>query len=390
MSSVADITKLSSMIFQGNPDIFEINDPKYAKYKKYKSFNGKPAIELYLHGVNPSEALNLTKDLKRDSDEYVKLLNDNKQLYSTIKKLNGGDEWQQSYTTEQEQKTLKDLQDKLNSSLSTLANEYNDRINILKQNENTLDSAQQYIAIKNAKLRDQLKNIYMLENNIRTKQKLTEINTNYYKRQIAVSNCLNMLLPTLFLIILCVGVYLGGKVSLGVIMTIIIVIVILYGIYVWYKLYEMKKPAWKRNSLKKDLTKIGQNIYSEGRKLEKEFIDDNCDCPDDKNNHHKNNHTNKGDHMSRGPGSNDPINNGPPLLYNDGSSPTEIIYPPVTSRAQSLIMNADTGMVQKIKWENKLNCSYNIECGKPGNPPCCLEKGINSSKGHDFTWTAGL
>ena len=385
IATLAAIGTLSGMRFHGHPDLFQINDPRYAKYKDYKHLNGKPAIELYFHGLNPFEAIKLTKDLKKDSDEYEKLLDDNKNLYSTIKKLNGGDDWQKTHTTEQEQKALTDVQTRLNSSLATLANEYNDRINILKRNEGTLTNAQQYIAIQNSKLRDQLKNIYMLENNIRTKQRLTEINTDHYKRQVAVSDCLKMLLPILFLITLCVGVYLGGKVSLGLMMGVVIVIVLLYGGYVWYKLREMKKPTWQRSSLKKDFAKVGQDIYSEGRKLEKEFIDENCDCPDNGSKG-----KDKADKMGRGPGSNDPINNGPPLLYNDGSSPTEIIYPPVTSKAQSLMMNADTGMVQKIQWESKPNCSYDPDCGKPGNPRCCLETGINSSSGPGFTWTAGL
>lgn len=386
LAALAAIGTLSGMRFHGHPDLFKIEDPnqpRYAEYRKYENLNGKPAIELYFHGVNPFKAIKLAKNLKKDSDEYEKLLDDNKKLYPTIKKLNGGDDWQQAHTTEQTQKALTDVQNRLNSSLSTLANEYNDRINILKTNEDTLTNAQQYMAIQNSKLRDQLKDIYMLENNIRTKQRLTQINTDHYKRQVAVSDCLKMLLPILFLIILCVGVYLGGKVSLGVMMGVVVVIVILYGGYIYYKLREMKKPAWKRESLKKDFAKVGQDIYNEGEKLEKEFIDENCDCPDDGN-------KDKPDHMRRGPGSNDPSNNGPPLLYNDGSSPTEIIYPPVTNEAQSLMMNADTGMVQKIQWEGRKNCSYGEDCGKPGNPPCCLEKGINSSSGPSFTWTAGL
>lgn len=386
LATIAAISTLSSIRFQGHPDIFEINDPRYAKYKDYKHLNGKSAIELYFHGMNPIKAIEFTKDLKKDSDEYKKLLNDNKNLYPTIKKLNGGDDWQKNYTTEQEQKALTAVQNKLNSSLATLANEYNDRINILGTNEDTLTSAQQYMAIQNSKLRDQLKKIYTLEDNIRTKQRLTQINTDHYKRQIVVSNCLKMLLPVIFLIIICVGAYLGGKVSLGVIMGVIIVIVILYGSYVWYKLREMKKPTWQRNSIKKDFAKIGKTIYSEGNKLEKEFIDENCDCPSDR----KGKKNDKGDKMRRGPGSNDPTNNGPPLLYNDGSSPTEIIYPAVTSEEQSLIMNADNGMVQKIQWEDRRNCSYDQDCGKPGNPRCCLDDKINSPYRSSFTWTAGL
>lgn len=386
MKELEAIAKLASeMKFYGNPAIFEINDPKFAQYKPYKKYNGGSAYDLYKYGgVSAKDAVRLAEQLRSDSDDYDYLVNDNNKLYSTIKKLNGGDDWQKAYTTEQEQKALIDVQDRLNSSLTTLANEYNDRINILKTNEGTLTNAQQYMAIQNSKLRDQLKGIYTLENSIRTKQRLTQINTDHYKRQIAVSDCLKMLLPILFLIILCVGVYLGGKVSLGVMMGVVVVIVILYGAYVWYKLREMKKPAWQRSSLKKDFARVGQDIYSEGRKLEKEYIDDNCDCPDDDDN------KDKPDHMKRGPGSNDPTNNGPPLLYNDGSSPNQIIYPPVTSKDQSLMMNADTGMVQKIQWESKPNCSYGENCGKPGNPPCCLERGINSPNSPSFTWTAGL
>ena len=95
--------------------------------------------------------------------------------------------------------------------------------------------------------------------------------------------------------------------------------------------------------------------------------------------------------MGRGPGSNDPTNNGPPLLYNDGSAPTQIIYPAVTSKAQSLMMNANSGMVQKIQWESRPNCSYDQEqCGKPGNPKCCLEQNINSPYRAATSWTAGL
>ena len=380
------MTELATTRFHGNSQIFEIDDPRYDKYKPYKNINGKWGTELVtVYSMNPRKALNLVNDLKKDSDEYDQLVKDNQNLYPTIKKLNGGEKWQQAHTTEQEQKALTDLQNKLNKSLSTLADEYNDRINILSTNEGTLTGAQQYMAIQNSKLRDQLKKIYMLEDNIRTKQRLTQINTDHYKRQVEVSTCLKMLLPVLFLIILCVGTYLGGRVSLGVMMGVVIVIVILYCGFVWYRLREMKKPAWQRSSIAKDFAKVGQDIYGEGRKLEKEFIDENCDCPDKKQKH-----KDKADNMKRGPGSNDPVNNGPPLLYNDGSAPTEIIYPAVTSAEQSYEMNSDTGMIQKIEWESRPNCSYDEGCGSNGNPDCCLQKGINAPYKSDFTWTAGL
>lgn len=346
VATLAAIGTLSGMRFHGHPDIFKIKDPKesrYSEYRKYEHLNGKPAIELYFHGVDPFKAIKLTKELKKDSDKYQKLINDNKKLYSTIKKLNGGDDWQKEYTTEQDKKALIDIQNRLNSGLSTLSNEYNDRINILKTNEGTLDTAQQYISIQNAKLREQLKNIYLLENVIRTKQRLTEINTDHYKREIVVSNCLKMFIPTLFLIIIFVAFYLGGKISLGYMMIIIIFIVIFYGIYVWYKLNDIKKPAWKKNSLKKDFSKIGEDIYDEGRKLEKEFIDENCDCPN--NNLDKTN--NKPDQMNNNPDSNFGVNNSPPLLYNDGSTTTKVIYPLVKNK--NLLMDSNTGMVQKIE-----------------------------------------
>lgn len=388
MKELEAIAKLATgMKFYGNPVLFEINDPNFAKYKKYKNYNGKTAYDLY-HGssLSAKDTVKLAEQLRTDSDEYDQLVKDNRNLYQTIKKLNGGDNWQKAHTTEQEQKALTDIQTRLNSSLAILANEYNDRINILGTNEGTLTNAQQYMAIQNSKLRDQLKKIYKLEDNIRTKQRLTQINTDHYKRQIAVSSFLKMLLPVIFLIIICVGAYLGGRVSLGVIMGVVVVIVALYASYIWYKLREMKKPAWQQDSLKKSFAKIGQTIYSEGNKLEKEFIDDNCDCPPGG----KGDKGDKGDKMGRGPGSNDPTNNGPQLLYNDGSSPTEIIYPAITSEEQSLMMNSDTGMVQKIQWEGRRNCSYDKDCGKPGNPPCCLDEQINAPYRSSSTWTAGL
>lgn len=383
------IYKLLNTKFYGNPAIFEINDPKYAKYKPYKDYNGGTVYDLYdKAGLSAEDALNLAEEIRGDSDQYDYLVTNNRNLYPTIKKLNGGDEWQQRYTTEQEQKALADVKDKLNESLKTLATEYNDRITILNTNEDTLSNTQQYFAIKNAKLRNQLKQIYALEDNIRKKQKLTQINNDHYKRQIAVNSCLKMMLPVLLVISLLVGGYLWGRVSLGVMMGIVIVILALYGWYVWYKLNEINKPAWQRNSIEKDFAKIGQYIYDQGRELEKEFIDENCDCPSDQEGGRKDS---KASQMGRGPGSTDPTNNGPPLLYNDGSSPTQVIYPEITSKEQSIDMNAgfDINASQRIKWEGK-NCSYDNDCGKNGNPKCCLDNNINSPYQPTFTWTAGL
>lgn len=389
-ASAAAMTTLGSLHLNLSHNMMTL--PEYEKYKKC---NGKSALCLLKIHSNPVDALKKYHELKKHSDDLTNVIRKNEDLYGKIQHLNGGEDWQKSYTTEEDQAALTDVQNKLNSKLGTLSDEYNDRVNILNVNNDTLSTAQQYMNLKNKKLRNQLTQIYKMEDEIRTKQKLVEINTDHYRRQTAITRCLKGSLVLLPVVVLFVLAYLYGRMSLSVMMGIVVTIVILYGIYVWYQITQLKKPTWQRNSLKKDLTNIGNTIYHEGRKLEKQFIDDHCDCPPD----HK---KDKPDHMRRGPGSDDPTNNGPPLLYNDGSSPTQVIYPNIGSKKDSIRLNPvderdcdptkeSCQMWQKLDWESRPDCSYNQEeCGKPGNPPCCLKKNINDPYKPVSTWTAGL
>lgn len=390
LGGTSTMTKLGGLSLYLSPNLLAL--PEYQQYKKC---SGKSALCLLDIHPDPEDALNKYNELLKRSNEINQTIQKNENLYGKIQQLNGGEDWQKSYTTEQDQVALTDVQKKLNSKLGTLSEEYNDRIDILHTNNNTLDTAQKYMNLKNKKLRNQLKQIYDMEDNIRTKQKLVNINTDHFRNQKIIISCLKASLILLPVVALFILAYLYGRISLPVMMGIVVTIVILYGIYVWYKITEARKPAWQRDSIKKDFVKVGNTIYHEGRKLEKEFIDENCDCPP----RHK---KDKPDHMKPGPGSNDPLNNGPPLLYNDGSSPTQVIYPNIKSKQDSIRLNTvderdcdpakeDCKMWQKLDWESRPNCSYNEEeCGKPGNPSCCLNKKINDPYKPVSSWTAGL
>lgn len=267
-------------------------------------------------------------------------------------------------------KKIKFQKDKLNNELKMLEelnNKYIETDKIIGDKNSIYNERNNYISIKNNKLLSQKKELEKIEETIMLKDKLIDINNNEYKRS---SNKMMALLGFFpFLITLSIPYYmlLKGSITNGQFSISITILIIIYMIYVYEKIYQKKTE----NKIIKDLNSfdasVKNDIYKMGRKLENDFNEyiEDCDCPEKKK--HQKKHHRKG----MPPSSNKTIvdiGTQPGLYYYDGTAPQERIIPkPYATKncplGTKLYNNTDeVTLCCKEEDYNNGNCGYESIC----------------------------
>ena len=274
---------------------------------------------------------------------------------------------------------LKFQNDKLNNELimlKELNKEYKNTDKLIGE-ENRVDNAKNsYLSFKNNELSNQERELEKIEETIMLKDKLIEINNKEYKRS---SNKMKVLLAFFpFLVALSIPYYLllKGNLTNGQFVVSISILIIIYMMYVYGKVYHKKTE----NKIVKELNALDaavkNDIYKMGRKLENNFNDyiEDCDCPD-KN---KKNKKDKKKHHRKGmpPNSNETIveiGTEPGLYYYDGTAPQERIIPKAYATKKcplgTKLYNETDDVILCCKEEdfNNAKCGYESICAMSEN-----------------------
>ena len=361
------------------------------KNKQYLQYNGKNCLELKSE-MNESDCKALADRLSNEGQLLSKGITESKDLSSTINKLKSATDpdWQQKYRTDQERDALNQVANKLNSQIHTLADEYDGVTANVNVNALTLNKASDFITQQNTNLQQQLNQLDKLQNNISTKSQLIMINKEHEKKQgVVIRGLLGF-----FVMLPIVGginlAYMMGRLDYKKAMMINLVLFALFGIYMYFVVKSTRKPAWKPTEVQQiegGLANVGRTIYDTGRRLEKKFIDENCDCPPKK---HKSKYPKMKENCSGLQCDDTPVQNKTGFYYQDGSAPNQRIAPPIMSKAQSASYNpvtcedGDTGctMSQEIEWDHGIDVGTDVSgLPQPNKKVEYVDRG---------SWTMGL
>lgn len=229
-----------------------------------------------------------------------------------------------NFESERENRIMKH---NLRDAVKNLTKEYNRENDIYNNQQKVLNKYDFYLSLQNKKLNQQLNELRDIENIVATRDSLVRGNIHAFKEKQNKIHAIKVFFSMLLFFTITLVSYLGGKITLWTFMGSMISLIIVYMIYlIWYFNLFYTKSITK--VMKKDVGKIGQDIYEEGRKMENnlnQFINGQCDCP-------LKNGDPKGQKLPHKRFSNPNIPNNNGFFYYDNTSPVQRIYPNVTKK----------------------------------------------------------
>ena len=223
----------------------------------------------------------------------------------------------------EEAKKQRELQLKEDIKLLKLAEQSNKLYDIQKNKEFLLNKYNYYTTLQNNKLNGQLDDLSNIESVISTRDTLVQGNQAEYEKKETQIHVLKVFFVIVSYLAIVLILYLGGKISLTLLLTNITISLLIYLIYVAYVFNLFKTKSFVRYS-EKEINKAQQEIYDVGRQIEDNL--NNCECP--------RKHKSRGNDYKRigrytGPISDEIGSSGKDgFYYNNNGSVSERIYPP--------------------------------------------------------------
>ena len=281
------------------------------------------------------------------------------------------------YTSAQTNKnSATSVQNNLNSVVTNLSKEYNTITDMINEQRNIINKEGVYIDNQNRSLDGQLKELNRIESIITTRTKLIEENEMKDRRSKRNINIISFFFLYLLFTVFPLIAYINGSITLYVFLLIFITMTILYVIYALWKTnsFKIKKMTKKFvDKTKAVFDKLGDDIYQDGNDFMNAFknkkkIDARCVCPPGSESEEPDyppEVTAEFDNVVRG-------NKG--FYYDDGSSPTERIYPMVDKHNSGK-------WKERIDWETDKNYGYSTTAKNMPEPNWRWDKNANLDLG---------
>ena len=229
-----------------------------------------------------------------------------------------------------------------NNLLSKIKNTLDKNVEKFILKDDILDSSNTLIDLKKANLENKKENLRKINNKLVTRDRLIDYTHKEIDNKAGKINIIRKVYVVIIILLVLFVLFSTKMLSLDVTYLLAFTTILVYILYIAWAFNTLdihKSTSPEIEKIRAVVGYIGDQIYNEGNKLEREYqkyINENCKCPNKKNK--QKNKDDKDDKDDKGKpvfsGNKVELNDG--SYYYDGTAPKEKIDPPVTKKRYAI------------------------------------------------------